>query len=122
MKYDYYAAVMQDIRDYLNDNYTSREIEDMDSEALVDELYDVDEVTGNGPYGYDYEEVVKDYVSDNMAFALECANDCGMTYQTLLSRPDHIFRMLDTAIRCTILYECIETVLNEYADMPEMQD
>lgn len=112
--YNYYDAVTRDIYDFLKDNFSPEEIREMDEDRVVDIVYNEDEVTGCDN-GYDYSEVVADYVRDNLKFALECAYECGFDLKHMISWDD-IYLGLDSNIRNYILYECARQVLQEFKD------
>lgn len=101
--YNYYEAVYNDLKDYLNDNYTPEELFDMNEDSMVDVALEADEVTGN-IYGYDYPEIVKEYVMDNLPLALEIAAEYCNSLTDLVKQGDGIYNYLDTTIRCNLVY------------------
>ena len=101
--YNYYEAVYNDLKDYLNANYTSNELFDMTEDDMVEEALDTDDVTGN-IYGYDYPEIVKEYVADNLLLALESVDEYGGTLSELVKKGEDLYTYLDTCIRCNLLY------------------
>lgn len=119
--YNYHEAVYNDMRDFLLDNYNIDELKEFTEEQIVDEVYDEDSVTGNGPYGYDYEEVISNYVRDNLLEALRCVNDYGMTLQDLANRQSskEVYQVLDTALRCNEIYSCAYEFLNNINENAE---
>ena len=101
--YNYYDAVYEDLKNYLNSNYTTSELYDMTEDDMIDDAVNSDDVTGN-IYGYDFPEIVKDYVADNLLLALECAAEYGTTLNDIISQGENIYTYLDTVIRCNLLY------------------
>lgn len=119
--YNYYKEVYNDLSNFLFDNYNKEELKEFTEDQIVDEVYDEDMVTGNGPYGYDYEEVISNYVRDNLLDALRCANEYGMTLGDLANKETNkeLFQTLDTVMRCNVLYECASDFLNNLNDETE---
>lgn len=114
MNYNYVEEICRDVRDYLTDSYSTEELMDMRAGDIVDELFGEDMVVGNGPYGYDYEEVVQKYVCDNFMLALRALHDFGYDIEYLLRYDSNkIFRFIDCLIRLDLLPECVEQVLEE---------
>ena len=102
--YNYYEAVFEDLKDYMYDNYTPQQLAEMTEDDIADEAFGTDEVTGN-VNGYDYPEVVKTYLMDNLPLALECVYECGGYITDLVQRGEDIYTYLDTTIRCSLVYE-----------------
>ena len=114
MNYNYVEEICRDVRDYLEDSYSTEELMDMRAGDIVDELFGEDMVVGNGPYGYDYEEVVQKYVCDNFMLALRALHDFDYDIEYLLRYDSNrIFRFIDCLIRLDLLPECVEQVLEE---------
>lgn len=114
MNYNYVEEICRDVRDYLTDSYSTEELMDMRAGDIVDELFGEDMVVGNGPYGYDYEEVVQKYVCDNFMLALRALHDFDYDIEYLLRYDSNrIFRFIDCLIRLDLLPECVEQVLEE---------
>lgn len=114
MNYNYVEEICRDVRDYLEDSYSTEELMDMRAGDIVDELFGEDMVVGNGPYGYDYEEVVQKYVCDNFMLALRALHDFDYDIEYLLRYDSNrIFRFIDCLIRLDLLPECVEQVLEK---------
>lgn len=114
MNYNYVEEICRDVREYLEDSYSMEELMDMRAGDIVDELFAEDMVVGNGPYGYDYEEVVQKYVCDNFMLALRALHDFDYDVEYLLRYDSSkIFRFIDCLIRLDLLPECVEQVLEE---------
>ena len=113
--YDYYEAVESDIKDYIEENYTPEELEAFDvdefGEMLNETLWAEDSVTGNGSGSYTYNsERAKEYAVDNLDLYVDAEEEYGGDFRHLR---DHDWEGVDVTIRCFILGECIDKVLNE---------
>ena len=115
-KYNYKEALKQDIRNYIKDNNFTQDDETLDEyvQTLDEDLWGEDIITGNGPYGYGSEEECEQYLSGNLRLAFEALYDFGTDFGELMRHfPKDICKYLDTTIRCYLLRECIEEVVNE---------
>ena len=117
-KYNYKQAIINDIKQYIKDNHI--DIDPSDDEAgtwLYDELWCEDSVTGNGAYYYDTEDNCAEYLCHNMDLVYEAAREfCvddghGLLIEQYENRT--IARYFDCTVRCYLLGECIEQVLEE---------
>lgn len=111
-RYDYRQAVIEDIREYIEDNITMSDYEDKDEayEALYDDLWIADSVTGNGSGSYTFSTwTAEDYLCHNWDLLGEALDELGCS-------PDYLTKgaeALDVTIRCYLLSECLSEVLNE---------
>ena len=109
MKYDYYLAVKDDIRAYIEENEIS--INSIDPCELENELMDADSITGNlsGSYTlntWDAEE--------NIAHNLDLFIDaCAMFGADVGAEIKKGAENMDVLIRCSILSECINEILED---------
>ena len=113
-KYDYRAAVCEDIREYIKNNdinpsdYESR---DEMFNALNDELWAEDSVTGNasGSYTFNAWEAEENLCHnlDLLGQALEEFGEAGD--KLLLDGPE----ACDVTVRCWLLSECLNEVIDE---------
>lgn len=117
--YNYLEAVTDDVREYVADNidldeYTRDELE----EKLNQDLWVEDSVTGNGSGSYTFNiEEAKEYVVDNMGLLMEAMQEFGSTAEDLgLMMYAEKWEEADVTIRCYLLGEAIETVLDEVED------
>lgn len=110
--YNYLTAVTSDVKDFLKDNYSQEEINNFTEDDVYDLCCNEDEVTGN-LYGYDYPEVVQDYVKEHLYDALAAAAEYGLTLQDILNADTDIAQFLDTLMRCHTLAEAAEIALDE---------
>lgn len=119
MDYDYYKAVTDDVRTYIEDNYTEDEIrakleedEDEFREKLNDTLWTEDSVTGNGSGSYTFSayNAEKNLVG-NWDLAIEAAEDFDVDVGEMFKEGAEA---VDVAIRCYLLASAIYSVLDEY--------
>lgn len=124
MKYDYMAAMKEDILEYINENYTQEEIkehlEDEDDfcEKLNDDLWVCDSVTGNASGSYTFNRnVAKEYVESNLDILRDALEEFCVEPKTFMEKfLDEEWEYFDVTIRCYLLggaiYEALEE-LNE---------
>lgn len=120
--YNYYEAMKQDIREYLNDDYVWKRIEEQDittaddlCEYLNDELWIEDSVTGNGSGSYTFNRyTAKEYVEDNLDLVREMVQEFCIDADTLCEHfLNEDYEWFDVSVRCYILGECIAEVVEE---------
>ena len=117
-KYDYLKAVENDVREYLNENYQKQVIresiqEDRDefAEQLRDELWAEDSITGNASGSYtsstwDAEE--------NLCHNLDLLKEACEEFDCKDEFLDKGAEWADVTIRCYLLSNAIDEILNEY--------
>ena len=116
-KYDYEAALENDIRDYIK-NYINLNDYDTPTDLMDDlneTLWDDDDITGNGwRGGYASEEECEQWVGQNLNLMLEAL----WSFDTPLNKIPHDTpaRFLDTTIRCYLYDMCISNVVNDLWD------
>lgn len=122
-KYDYRAAVCEDIRTWLNWNeefkneyadengvWLRDDNRDEIAEELRDRLWVVDSVTGNGSGSYTFNAWrAEENLCHNWDLLSEALEEfgCGVDYL------EKGAEACDVTIRCWLLGECIESVLDE---------
>lgn len=117
--YDYKATMYDDIMDYINDNYPDIQITPDNreewSEKLNDELWTADSVTGNGSGSYTFNSYkAKEFVTDNMDLCTEVLQQFCVDSKTVSEKfLCEEWEYFDVTIRCYLLGEMIETVLND---------
>ena len=117
-KYDYREAIIKDIKDYIASNEIEIDFNDKYySDKLYDELWDKDEVTGNGSFFYDNEEKCSEYLCNNFDLLYEavrefCVDD-DLNILIKYYKDNALARYFDCAIRCYLLGECIDKALEE---------
>lgn len=116
MKYNYLEAVKEDIKNYLLDNISEYDTSDLDDfkETLYEYLWDEDSVTGNasGSYTFNRKEA-KGYVGDNLDLMVEAFKEFGDTSRLLDCLENFDFETIDVTIRCYLLGQAIDEVLDE---------
>lgn len=117
MKYNYYEAVKEDIRNYINENYTDAEIatkltdKDEWHEHLNEELWIDDSVTGNASGSYTFNTwQAEENICHNLELLSEALDEFGGDYSKALEKGAEY---CDVTIRCYILSGCIWETLDE---------
>lgn len=110
-RYDYMEAVTNDVRAYMADvDLTKYEDKYEAREALYDELWVCDSVTGNASGSYTCNAwQAEEYVCHNLDLLGEALEVFGGEYNVI----EHGAEWCDVTIRCYLLPEAIDTVLNE---------
>lgn len=114
--YDYRRAMIDDIKDYIKVVGLlpePQETYDDYIERLNEELWDVDEITGNGPFYYASEADCEEYVGHGLSYLIEVITDWDLEIAKDAKFHDAPARYLDCLIRCYLLYECIEKAVEE---------
>lgn len=120
--YDYREEMKKDIMDYLNDNYPNIQVTPDNreewSEKLNDELWIADSVTGNGSGSYTFNSYkAKEYVTDNMDLCTEALQEFCDDSKTIAEKfLCEEWEYFDVTIRCYLLGEMIETVLDDMGE------
>ena len=117
--YNYYKAMENDIKNYIEENinlsdYTKEDLE----EELIDDLWIYDGVTGNGSGSYTFNRwKAKEYVTDNMDLCTEALEDFCVSAETIAEKfLTEDWEYFDVTIRCYLLSECVYRVLDEYEE------
>ena len=112
-KYNYYEAVSDDIREYINENgikVTSDNKEDM-YQQLYDDLFVSDSVTGNASGSYTFSTYqAEENLCHNLGLLGEALNEFGCSASYL---QDKGAEACDVTIRCYLLSQCLTDVLDE---------
>ncbi len=122
-KYDYREHVLEDVREYISNNYSREELKSMadDLDELENKLDDImwiaDSVTGNGSGSYTFNAW---QAEENLCHNLDLIQEVGREFGELdLTSPESC----DVSIRCYYLRECINEVLNEdYSDLYDEEE
>lgn len=126
MAYDYREAMADDIKQYIDENVTiddngytyngevyadGQELYD----ALTDDLWVDDSVTGNGSGSYTMNrEEAKGYVVDNMELVADVMNEFGIESDYVGKRLlEQDWEYFDVSIRCYLLGEILGEILSE---------
>ena len=106
-EYDYHQAILEDVIEYIRDEVDAGEYEDRDAleEALNDELWTVDSVTGNGSGSYTFDRAkAREYVTGNLDLVQEMASDFGVDHAELGKHfVEDDWEWFDVSIRCNLL-------------------
>jgi hypothetical protein len=111
-RYDYFAAIKNDILDYINDNeiVVTTENRDEVEQELNDTLFTCDSVTGNASGSYTFNAwKAEEYLCHNWDLLVEALTgfECDMSY---LERGAEA---CDVIIRCYMLGQAISKALDE---------
>lgn len=113
-KYNYYDAVREDIRQYIEDNEIEVNAENREEveERLNDDLWLADSVTGNASGSYTFNTwTAEEYLCHNLDLLAEACEEFGSTPNILESAES-----CDVTIRCYLLSQCISEVLDEITE------
>ena len=106
-EYDYHQAILEDVIEYIRDEVDASEYEDRDAleEALNDELWTVDSVTGNGSGSYTFSRAkAREYVTGNLDLVQEMASDfCVDNAELGKHFVEDDWEWFDVSIRCNLL-------------------
>lgn len=124
MTYDYRKAMIQDIKDYIwiNDMRPEEGMSKEDYiEYLNEQLWTVDDITGNGARFYASEEQCEEYVCHNLTLYFQAANEFDEWSQIENARwiYENPAQHMDATIRCYLLAECINTIFEKKDDDEE---
>lgn len=120
MAYNYLEAMVDDIKDYIDENINLDEFEDRQEleEKLNEDLWTVDSVTGNGSGSYtfdrheSYENVQGD--PDAMDYIRHLVSDFGVDAETVAEKfLDEDYDYWDVSIRCYLLGQAIGEALDQ---------
>ena len=116
--YDYRKAMVEDIKNYVIDNYMEPAPDmtrDDYCETLNDELWAVDEVTGNGGNYYASEEECAAYVGYGLEEFVEARDEYGWEWTQSMREQfkQAPARYIDCMIRTYLLGECIDKAVDE---------
>ena len=122
-KYDYMEAMIEDIRNYINENIDAEAVEDLDEleEQLNEDLWTVDSVTGNGSGSYTFDSAqARECVLENIDLLREAYDefdtDAAAIGKQFLNED---WEAMDVTIRCYLLRRAISEALADFAfDVP----
>lgn len=124
MNYNYLEAMIEDITEWMEyNNFDLSEYTDIDEahEYLHDELWDEDDVTGNGEMGYATKVDYENYLCHNWDALIDAVeNFCIDANEIINLLEKHnvvaILQYCDTLIRLDTLDVAIETALEDWAN------
>lgn len=124
MNYNYLEAMVEDIIEWMEyNNFDLSEYTDIDEahEYLLDELWDEDDVTGNGEMGYATKVDYENYLCHNWDALIDAVeNFCIDANEIINLLEKHnvvaILQYCDTLIRLDTLDMAIETALEDWVN------
>lgn len=116
--YDYRKAMTEDIKNYIINNYMEPAPDmtrDDYIEALDDELWGVDMITGNGGFYYGTEEECAGYIGYGITEFINAQEEYGWEWTKSMREQfrEAPARFIDCMIRTTLLAECIDKAVTE---------
>ena len=118
MTYNYYNAVLEDVRNYINNEVNFTNYEDIDElkEDLNECLWIDDSVTGNGSGSYTFSTYeAEENLSHNFDILEEVADAFGIE-PTICAGWEHGAEWWDVTIRCYYLPQAIDEAVDEIED------
>lgn len=117
-KYNYYEIMTNDIINWLEyEEFIPSDYDDP-AEWLQDELWDNDNITGNGYGYYDTEEKCEEYICHNLDLLTEALIEFCWEYNSKklyeLMKTNKLACYFDCLIRCYVLSTAIHHALEEY--------
>jgi len=118
-KYNYLEAIKADVKAHLEDEFEYRysDCEDKDElqEALHENLWAEDSVTGNASGSYTFcRQTAKEYVTENMEECIEALKEFCVEAETVAEKfLSEDWEYFDVSIRCHLLDQAISEVLEE---------
>lgn len=119
-KYDYEKAIINDIINYIKDNYVELDWTTSDDDIvdyLNDILWNEDCITGNGTQYYDTENKCSEYLCQNSDILYEAAQEFCIddNINMLISQFENktLAQYFDSTIRCYLLNSCIYQAIQE---------
>lgn len=122
MKYDYRNAVIEDVREYINDHIdevkeyiTENEVTDINEvyEFFYDDMFVSDSVTGNASGSYTFNAYqAEENICHNLDLLAEACEEFGSSADLLKDGAE----ACDVTIRCYLLSECLNEVLEDMKD------
>lgn len=117
--YNYYDAMENDIREYIENECDLMDYNDMDSafDTLYDALWITDSVTGNASGSYTFSTYeAEENLCHNMDLLIEACHDFGVSFGDVV---EHGAEYCDVTIRCYLLAGVLWDILNELNDQHE---
>ena len=118
MDYNYYDAMEQDVKYYIDENLEYVVEEDMDlydlQEKLYDDMFIADSVTGNASGSYTFNAYrAEENLAHNLDLLQEAYDEFGVDYGDLIDRGAET---ADVTIRCYLLGQVLNDYFNEHED------
>lgn len=127
MGYNYIKSMVDDIKEYINENFTGEEIaermvdRDEWEQELNDDLFCCDSVTGNASGSYTFNSwKSKEYVTDNTDLLKEALQEFCVEGEEIAERfLNDEWEYFDVTIRCYLLGQAINEALDEIEEGAE---
>lgn len=118
--YNYLKAMTEDVKEYIRENIDASNYSDRDEmeEALNDDLWTTDSVTGNASGSYTFDSYqAKEYVFDNIDLLSEMCSEFGTDNSEIGSKfLNEEWEWMDVSIRCYLLGQAIVAALDDMED------
>ena len=117
--YNYRANICEDIKNYIEENSIKVTAENKDDlyQELYDDLFISDSVTGNASGSYTFNAwIAEENICHNLDLLGEALNEFGCDATYILERGAE---SCDVTIRCYLLGECLQEVLDELEEEEE---
>lgn len=115
--YNYLESIKEDVKEYIENEITLSDYEDREEleNALNDDLWIDDSVTGNGSGSYTFNSYkAKEYLEGNEDLVREMCNEFCVDAQTIADKfLNEDYEYFDVSIRCYLLGQAINEVLDE---------
>lgn len=116
-KYDYLTSITMDIVDWMKRNDFDLNLYEDETEAfeaLHDELWPLDSITGNGTHFYSTEEECDDFLYKNINLVIEACGvfAIGICELDRAREKGILSRRLDSVIRCRLLGRAITEAIS----------
>ena len=118
-KYNYFEAVKDDVKQYIEDNDIIINAENRDEieDQLNDDLFTCDSVTGNGSGSYTFSTCqAEENLCHNLDLLGEALQEFGCGPEYMMEKGAEA---CDVTIRCYLLGQAISEVLDELEEEPE---
>jgi len=118
-KYNYFEAVKDDVKQYIEDNDIIINAENRDEieDQLNDDLFTCDSVTGNGSGSYTFSTwQAEENLCHNLDLLGEALREFGCGPEYMMEKGAEA---CDVTIRCYLLGQAISEVLDELEEEPE---
>lgn len=115
--YNYLESVKEDIKEYIDNEIDLKDFSDREEleRKLNDTLWTVDSVTGNASGSYTFNRwQAQEYVTNNMNLLNDMCCELGVEAEEIGQKfLDEDWEWMDVSIRCYLLGQAIEEVLDD---------
>ena len=118
--YNYFEAMTEDVKEYIRESIDTNDYSDRDEleEALNNDLWTTDSVTGNASGSYTFSSYqAKEYILDNIDLLSEMCSEFGTDNSEIGAKfLNEEWEWMDVSIRCYLLAQAITAALDEMED------